>query len=344
MEKQMKITVAVDIMGGDNPASELALGAVNAANEFEKDGLNLILVGTQEAIDALPVLPSNVSTRVGESVVEMTDDPGVVMKEKKDSTLALACRLCKDGEADAVVSAGNTGALFTAASLIIRRIKGVRRAALGSVIPLEKPFVLLDCGANLDATAEVLQLYARMGSIYAENVLGVENPRVALLNNGTEPHKGTPIYTEAYSLLSQDDSINFIGNCEGKSVPFGACDVLVCDGFTGNIALKLIEGMGKFMSKSLKELFHASKVATIAGALTLKHTNNLKKRLDTSEYGGAPFLGLAKPVVKAHGSSDAYSFRSAIKQVMLYCQGGTIEKFAASMAKKNENSSEESTR
>ncbi len=337
----MKITVAVDIMGGDNPASELAKGAINAADEFASEGLEIILVGTQEAIDSLGALPSNVTTRVGQSVVEMTDDPGIVMKEKNDSTMVLACKLCKENEADAMVSAGNTGALFTAASLIIRRIKGIRRAALGSVIPLEKPFVLLDCGANLDATPEVLTLYAKMGSIYAENVLGIEKPRVALLNNGTEPHKGTPVYIEAYKMLSEDETLNFIGNCEGKAVPFGGCDVLVCDGFTGNIALKLIEGMGKFMGKSLKELFHASKVATLAGAMTLKHTKRLKKQLDPSEYGGAPFLGLAKPVVKAHGSSDAYSFRSAIKQVLMYCQEGTIEKIAASTVKKTAEATEE---
>ena len=336
-----KITVAVDIMGGDNPASELAQGAINAANEFAFEGLNIILVGTKEAIDALPPLPENMSVHIAEGVVLMTDDPGKIMKEKSDSTLVTACRLCKDGVADAVVSAGNTGALFTAASLIIRRIKGVRRAALGSVLPLEKPFVLLDCGANLDATPEVLDLYARMGSIYAENVLGVECPRVGLLNNGTESHKGTPLYTEAYALLKNDENINFIGNCEGKTVPFGCCDVLVCDGFTGNIALKLIEGMAKFMSKSIKDIFHASPVATLAGAMTLKHTKRLKKQLDPAEYGGAPFLGLAKPVVKAHGSSDAYSFRSAIKQVMLYCKGETIEKIAATLAKKTENASEE---
>lgn len=335
----MKITVAVDIMGGDNPASELALGAINAANEFADD-INIILVGTEEAVNALPVLPKNVSAEVAQSVVQMTDDPAVVMKEKKDSTLVAAVTLCRDGKADAVVSAGNTGALFTASSLIIRRIKGVRRAALGSVIPLDKPFVLLDCGANLDATPEVLQLYARMGSIYAENVLGIERPRVALLNNGTEPHKGTPVYTEAYKLLSDDETLNFVGNCEGKQVPFGACDVLVCDGFTGNIALKLIEGMGKFMSHSIKGVFHASPVAMIGGALTLKQTKKLKKRLDPSEYGGAPFLGLAKPVVKAHGSSDAYSFRSAIKQVMLYCQSGTVDKMSAAMQKKTAPSEE----
>lgn len=339
----MKITVAVDIMGGDNPASELAKGAIDAANEFASEGLNIILVGTKEAIDALPELPQNVSSQVAESVVLMTDDPGKVMKEKSDSSLVIACKLCKDGVADAVVSAGNTGALFTAASLIIRRIKGVRRAALGSVLPLEKPFVLLDCGANLDATPEVLDLYARMGSIYAENVLGVERPRVGLLNNGTESHKGTQLYVDAHALLSNDENINFVGNCEGKAIPFGCCDVLVCDGFTGNITLKLIEGMAKFMSKTLKELFHASTVATIAGAMTLKHTKRLKKRLDPSEYGGAPFLGLAKPVVKAHGSSDAYSFRSAIKQVLLYCKNGTIEKISATLAKKTENVSEGSS-
>ncbi len=336
----MKITVAVDIMGGDNSASELAKGALNAASEFANEGLSLILVGTEEAINELPPLPENVTAQVAGSVVYMTDDPGKVMKEKSDSSLVIACKLCKDGIADAVVSAGNTGALFTAASLIIRRIKGVRRAALGSVLPLETPFVLLDCGANLDATPEVLDLYARMGSIYAENVLGVEKPRVGLLNNGTEPHKGTQLYVDAHALLASDETINFIGNCEGKTVPFGCCDVLVCDGFTGNITLKLIEGMAKFMSKTLKDLFHASTVATIAGAMTLKHTKRLKKRLDPSEYGGAPFLGLAKPVVKAHGSSDAYSFRSAIKQVLLYCKNGTIEKIAENIAKKTEDSSE----
>lgn len=328
----MKITVAVDIMGGDNPASELASGAMRAANEFKND-LDIILVGTEEALLSLPELPSNVTTCSANSVVEMTDDPGIVMKEKKDSSLVTAVTLCKDGKADAVVSAGNTGALFTASSLIIRRIKGIRRAALGSVIPLDNPFVLLDCGANLDATPEVLQLYARMGSIYAENVLGINTPRVALLNNGTEPHKGIPIYREAYELLSNDEKINFVGNCEGKAVPFGNCDVLVCDGFTGNITLKLIEGMGKFMSKTIKGIFKGAPHALLSGALTYGRTKSLKKRLDPAEYGGAPFLGLAKPVVKAHGSSDAYSFRSAIKQVMIYAQSGMIDKIADSMKK-----------
>ncbi|MBE6692311.1 MAG: phosphate acyltransferase PlsX [Ruminococcaceae bacterium] len=331
----MKITVAVDIMGGDNPPSELAQGAVNAAKEFAGEGLELILVCTEDAASQLPQLPKNVTLELANSVVEMTDDPSVVMKEKKDSSLVTAVTLCKEGRADAVVSAGNTGALFTASSLIIRRIKGVRRAALGSIIPVEKPFILLDCGANLDATPEILQLYARMGSIYAQVVLGIENPRVGLLNNGTEPHKGIALYQETYKLLSADETINFVGNCEGKSLPFDACDVLVCDGFTGNIALKIIEGMAKFMGHCIKGIFHAGPLAMLGGALTLKQTKALKEQVDPSEYGGAPFLGLAKPVVKAHGSSDAYSFRSAIKQVLKYCKGGTIEKITASMANKN---------
>ncbi|MBR4278544.1 MAG: phosphate acyltransferase PlsX [Clostridia bacterium] len=339
----MKITVAVDIMGGDNDSNELAKGAISAANEFASSGLELIIVGTEEAINALPELPANVVSEIGESVVEMEDDPGIVLKEKKNSTMCVACRLCKEGRADAVVSAGNTGAFFTAASLIIRRIKGVRRAALGSIMPLQNHFVLLDCGANLDATPEIMNLYARMGSIYAENVLSVKNPRIGLINNGTESHKGTQLYSETYKLLQQDELINFVGNCEGKMIPFNVCDVLVCDGFTGNITLKLIEGMGKFMSKSIKDIFHASVVSKLAGALTLKHTKALKKRIDPAEYGGAPFLGLAKPAVKAHGSSDAYSFRSAIRQVMLYCQSGTIDKIAEAMAHKNEIATNETS-
>ncbi|MBQ9848592.1 MAG: phosphate acyltransferase PlsX [Clostridia bacterium] len=330
----MKITVCVDIMGGDNPYTELASGALAAAKEFKEDGLFVVMVGTEEARASLSELPENVRFVTANSVVEMTDEPGCVMKEKSDSSLATAVKLCRDGEADAVVSASNTGALFTASSLIIRRIKGCRRAALGSVIPLEKPFVMLDCGANIDCTPEILALYARMGSVYAENVLGIKSPRVALLNNGGEPHKGTPVYVDTYALLSNDKSINFVGNCEGKALPFGACDVLVCDGFTGNITLKLIEGMGKFMSKSIKGIFYKNALTKVAGLLTKKQTTNLKKSLDISEYGGAPFLGLAKPVIKAHGSSDAYSFRSAIKQAMLYCQSGTIEKMTAAMAKK----------
>lgn len=329
----MKTRIAVDIMGGDRPYSALAAGALSAAREC---GAELIIVGTEQARASLEPLPEYARFVCANSVVEMTDEPSVVSKEKSDSSLVTAIELCRSGEADAVVSAGNTGALFTAASLMLRRVKGVRRAALGTVIPLEKPFILLDCGANIDATPDILCLYAKMGAIYAENVLGIKNPRVALANNGAEPHKGTKLYQEAHAVLASDATINFVGNCEGKQIPFGVCDVLVCDGFTGNIILKLIEGMAEFMSKTLKGLFGGSPAAVTAGALTLHRTNKLKKALDPNEYGGAPFLGITKPVIKAHGGSDALAFRSAVKQAVIYKNSGTIEKIAQAMAKGKE--------
>lgn len=328
----MSIRIAVDIMGGDNPPETLAAGALRAAADT---GAEIILVGDLSVREKLGALPKGVSFVPAASVVEMTDEPSVVNKEKKDSSLAAAVGICRDGEADAVVSSGNTGALFTSASLTLRRIKGVRRAALTTVVPLEKPFVLLDCGANTDATPEIIALYARMGAIYAENVLGIKNPRVGLINNGAEPHKGTSLYREAYALLKADGNINFVGNCEGKNVPFGCCDVLVCDGFTGNIVLKLIEGMANFLSGTLKDLFAGSPASVAAGALTLGRTKKLKKQLDPAEYGGAPFLGLAKPVIKAHGGSDEHAFCSAVKQAVAYAQSGTIEKIAEAMAKKD---------
>ena len=324
----MSIRIAADIMGGDNPPYELAKGAIEASEEFSFD---LTLVGTKEALDSLGTLEENIKTAEAQSVVLMTDDPSVVLKEKKDSSLCKAVGLCKDGECDAVVSAGNTGALFTASSLLIRRIKGVRRAALCSVIPLTKPFLLLDCGANPDALPEILDLFGFMGSVYATRVLGLENARVGLLNNGAEPHKGTPVYRDAYALMKDDTRMNFIGNVEGKEVPFDACDVLVCDGFTGNIALKLIEGMASFMSGTIKGIFKGNPLSLTAGLLTLSKTKKLKKRLNPKEYGGAPFLGLAKPVIKAHGSSDAYTFRSACRQAVNYCRSGAIEEITEAL-------------
>ena len=328
----MSIRIAVDIMGADNPPEILAAGAISAAAQT---GAQIILVGTEEARSKIGALPEGVTFKTAGSVVEMTDEPSVVNKEKKDSSLVAAVQLCRDGEADAVVSSGNTGAVFTAGSLILRRIKGCRRAALATVIPLDTPFILLDCGANIDATPDILALYARMGSVYAENVLGIKSPRVGLINNGAEEHKGTQLYRETHALLAADDKINFVGNCEGKSIPFGFCDVLVCDGFTGNIILKLIEGMATFLSDTIKDLFAGSPASVAAGALTLGRTKKLKKQLDPSEHGGAPFLGLSRPVIKAHGGSDGNAFCSAVKLAAAYAQSGTIEKIAAEMAKKD---------
>ncbi len=330
----MSIRIAVDIMGGDAHFSVLAAGALEAAREC---GAELIFVGTEEAKKELSQTINGCEFVTAGSVVEMTDEPSAVNKEKSDSTVVKAVNLCRDGIADAVVSCGNTGALFTAASLNVRRIKGVRRAALATVVPLEKPFVLLDCGANLDATPEIMCLYAKMGAIYAENALGISDPRVALVNNGVEIHKGTPLYRDTFTALSNEPGINFVGNCEGKSIPFGECDVLVCDGFTGNIILKLVEGMAYFMSKTLRQLLTGNTASAVAGMLTKKRTARLKKALDPAEYGGAPFLGLAKPVIKAHGGSDSHAFCSAVKQAVVYSQSRVIEKIARAMAKEKNN-------
>lgn len=323
----MRIRIAVDIMSGDNAPEVLIRGTLKAAEDF---GIDLILVGDKKYETLVPA--GKVKYVISDSVVQMEDEPVCVVKEKADSSMAVGVKLLKDGEADALVSSGNTGALFTAASLMIRRVKGVRRAALGTVLPLENPFIMCDVGANIDATPEILLQFGKMGSLYAKGVLGIENPRVALLNNGAEETKGTPLYTEAHALLKADKSINFIGNCEGRDLPNNFCDVVVCDGFTGNIALKLIEGMGAFMSRKIKGIFYRSIFAKIAGLITKRGTNALKKQMDHKEYGGAPFLGIAKPVIKAHGSSDEKGIYSAIRQAKLFFESGITEKMALDMA------------
>lgn len=332
MDIRMRIRIAVDIMSGDNSPEIIVEGALKAASDFDVD---IILVGDEKFKSKIPAdaVGGRVRFVESKSVVQMTDNPGCVMNEKADSSMAIAALLLKNGEADVLVSAGNTGALFTAASLHIRRIKGVRRAALGTVIKLENPFIMVDVGANTDATPEILALFGKMGSLYAKDVLGIENPRVALLNNGSESVKGTPLYTETYQLLQADKSINFIGNCEGRDLPNNFCDVVVCDGFTGNIALKLMEGMGAFMTRKIKGIFNFSVFSKLAGLITLRSTHALKKQMDYKEYGGAPFLGIAKPVIKAHGSSDARGIYSAIRQAKVFYTSGVIDKMAAEIAK-----------
>jgi glycerol-3-phosphate acyltransferase PlsX len=238
--------------------------------------------------------------------------------------MATALRMVAGGEGDAVVSAGNTGALFIGATGYVHCAEGVRRAALASVIPMEKPLLLLDCGANAEVTPEFLVQFAHLGSIYMNRVMGVEKPRVGLLNNGAEECKGTPLQQAAYKRLAQNGSINFVGNIEGSVAPFDTCDVLVTDGFTGNIYLKSVEGLGKMLLKRLKSILYSS-VATKAAALTMKKQfDAMKKDYDSSEHGGAPILGISKPVIKAHGSSDAKAFKNAIRQAINYADSGVI--------------------
>ena len=323
------MNIAVDAMGGDNAPLEVVKGAINAALEY-KD-LNITLVGDEAKIRDISreigvVIPNNVEILHSSSVVTMEDDPMIVMKEKKDSSMAMGLKLLKEDGVDAFISAGNTGALHTASTLIVRKIKGVRRSAIAAILPFDPPVLLLDSGANPVVTADLLLQWAIIGSAYMKNVFGVENPRVGLLNNGTEEHKGTPVACEAFSLLKKSKVINFVGNIESKEIPNSPCDVLVTDGFTGNIALKLIEGMGKFIGKSLNDIFRSNVFTKLSYLITFKEEiSKFRTKLDASEYGGAPLLGLSKPVIKAHGSSKAKEIKNAIRQAIEYTNSNIIE-------------------
>ena len=248
-----------------------------------------------------------------------------IFQTHKEASMAKTLRLVAEGYGDAAVSAGNTGAYFTGATLIVKRIRGIRRAALGTILPYASPVLLLDCGANVTVSADYLAQFACLGSVYIEKVFGIESPRVGLVNNGTEEHKGTPLYVEAHRLLKDMKEINFIGNIEGKEFPYGKCEVLVCDGFTGNIILKTSEGLCRFLMEKVQEMFHSGTISMLSGALVHGKARKMKKFFDPREYGGAPFLGLAKPVIKAHGSSDASAIKNAVRQAVTYAETGVIE-------------------
>lgn len=317
--------IIIDVMGADKEPKELIAGALMAKKEL---GTDLLFVGDEkkisEALAEKGESPADFEIVHADDFITMEDAPTSIFGTHRQSSMAKALQLAYTGEGDAVVSAGNTGALFTGATLIVHRIAGVRRAALGIVLPYANPVLLLDCGANVTITADYLSQFACLGSVYMEKVCGVENPRVGLLNNGTESTKGTPLYTETYELLKDTKNINFIGNVEGKDIPFGACDVVVCDGFTGNIVLKTSEGLSKFLMSRIVGMFKEDIIGGIAGLLVKKKAKKLKKAFDPKEYGGAPFLGLAKPVIKAHGNSDARAMKNAIKQAVAYAEGGVV--------------------
>lgn len=324
--------IIVDCMSGDNAPEEIVKGALIGAKEH---CVELVLVGEEKKIRE--IAEKNGFDLNGCAIYEangphitMEDDPAAVMSEdKKNSSMATALELLKSGEGDALVSAGNTGALLTGSTLKIRRIKGVRRAALGAIIPLGSPTMLADAGAQTDCTPENLVLFAVMGSLFMEKVMGVDKPKVALINNGAEEHKGTPLQSEAYKLLKEEKRINFAGNIEGREIPEGKMDVLVADGFTGNVVLKLVEGAGIFVKTTLKKLF-LKNMFTKIGALFVKDSlKALKKEMDYSEYGGAPFLGIAKPVIKAHGSSNAKSIAYCVLQAKNYAESGMISEIEA---------------
>lgn len=309
-------------MGGDNAPEAPVLGALEAARDF---GTEITLVGRGEEILAvlkkhgIENLPEGVDIANADDVVDMHDDPASVIHKRKNSSMVVGLKMLADGQGDAFVSAGSTGALLTGATLLVKRVKGIRRAAMGPAMPNKAggKTVILDCGANAECTPEFLLQFGLVGSLYAKKQLGVENPRVGLLNIGTEDSKGTELQKQAYTLLkeaSQQGLVNFVGNVEARDVPLGAVDVIVCDGFAGNVLLKSIEGTAMFMGSMMKKMFKKNVLSKLGYLLCASGVKDMMKLLDYREIGGTPFLGIRKPVIKAHGSSDALAFRNAVKQ------------------------------
>ena len=327
--------IIIDCMGGDNAPLEMLKGVIDAKAEL---GGEYLLVGHKEILETAArengLDISGFEILHAETVITMEDD-SMAFREKKDSSMTMALKALANGEGDAMVSCGNTGTLFAGATLTVRRFKGVHRAALAATLPFNPPVLLLDCGANVTVQPEFLPQFAAMGSAYMKALYGLDNPRVGLLNNGAEEHKGTPVHTEAHQLLKACPDINFVGNVEGNQVPFGACDILVTDGFTGNVLLKTMEGMGKLFMTRMKGIFYASVISKLAALTVKKSFMQFKKDMDVKEHGGSPILGLRKPVIKAHGSSDARAFKNAIRQAMKFAESGataTIEELLGTAA------------
>ena len=323
--------IILDAMSGDYAPLEILRGAVTAKTEFPEIGI--ILVGDPDVIrtvaskDGLDI--SNMEIRAASSVISMEEEALSVVREKKDSSMAVGLKMLSQDEGEAFVSAGNTGALLAGSALIVRRLKGVARPGIGAILPLSNPVLLLDSGANITVTEENLEVFAIMGSVYMKKIYGIERPRVGQINNGSESTKGLPLQIAAYERLSANTSINFVGNIEGKDIPFNACDVLVADGFTGNVILKLTEGMGKLMLHTMKDLFYANALTMLSASLMKTRINDLKHRFDSTEHGGAPVLGVRKPVIKAHGGSDGKAIKNAIFQAVGFVKddiNGEIEK------------------
>jgi len=314
--------IILDAMGGDNAPEAPVLGAIEAAKTW---GSQITLVGRGEEILAvmkqhgIENLPDGMEIANADDVVDMHDDPANVVRKRKNSSMIVGLRMLSEGQGDAFVSAGSTGALLSGATLVVKRVKGIRRAAMGPAMPNKAggKTVICDCGANAECTPEFLLQFGLVGTLFAKKNLGVENPRVGLLNIGTEHTKGTPLQKEAYGLLRnahEQGLINFIGNVEGREVLLGGVDVVVCDGFSGNVLLKTIEGTAMFMGSLLKRMFKKNIFSKMGYLLCKSGVGDLMKMMDYREIGGTQFLGIKKPVIKAHGSSDALAFRNAIRQ------------------------------
>lgn len=318
--------IIVDAFGGDNAPLEIIRGSQLAVKEL---GTDILLVGSEERImscvreNGIRLERTEICNSTGEDIL-MTDDANAVLKKKADSSMATGFRLLNSGEGDAFVSAGNTGAITVGATLITKRIKGVKRPCIASVMPGEaNPFLLLDCGANAECRPDFLCQFGMLGSLYMKHIMGVDSPRVALANNGTEETKGTHTVREAYSLM-KNAPYNFVGNIEARRIPFGDADVVVADGFSGNLVLKMYEGAAKMLMGGIKSVFKKNIFTMLCALGVLGGINKMKKQFDYKEYGGAVLLGVKKPVVKAHGSADARTFKNAVRQAVRFLETDLI--------------------
>lgn len=325
--------IIFDAFGGDNAPKEILEGASLAVKEL---GVQLIAVGDEAQIRACAarnnIRLEGIEIRHAPDVMDMHDASTDVIKKRPDTSMAVGLRMLADGEGDAFVSAGPTGALLVGATLLVRRLPGVKRPALGTVIPgAPKPYLLCDCGANADCRPEMLVQFAMMGAAYAEKVMGVAWPTVGLINNGAEDSKGDELRLRAHALL-KDSGVNFAGNVEARELNAGAVDVAVCDGFTGNVVLKLTEGVAGMMNQKLKDVFLSGAAGKLAYLLVKPGLKAFKADLDYTEYGGAPILGVSAPVIKAHGSSNAKAFKNAIRQAKACVENDMVGAMRAAMA------------
>ena len=331
--------IILDAMGGDNAPEAVVLGALDAAKDFDTE---IILVGRGEEIlaamkkNGVSDLPAGLAIANADDVVDMHDDPAAVLHKRKNSSMVVGLKMLAEGAGDAFVSAGSTGALLTAATLVVKRVKGIRRAAMAPAFPNKAGgrTIICDAGANAECTPEFLLQFAIVGSLHAKKSLKLENPRVGLLNIGTEDSKGTALQLAVYPMLQQAHEqglIHFIGNVEARQVPLGEVDVVVCDGFSGNVLLKSIEGTAMFMGSAVKKVFKRNIFSKLGYLLCKSGVKDMMKLLDYREIGGTQFLGIKKPVIKAHGSSDARAFYNAVRQAVDAANNITAEELEAAL-------------
>ncbi|MBQ6717317.1 MAG: phosphate acyltransferase PlsX [Clostridia bacterium] len=327
--------IVVDAFGGDNAPFEIVKGASQASTEFKTE---ITLTGNKDTIKK--IINDNNLEFFGElvivdtdDVISMHDDPTTILKAHSNSSMALAFKELCESRADAFVSAGSTGAIVVGGTLIVKRIKGIKRPALGGLIPSpDGHYMLMDMGANAECRPEMLAQFGIMASVYLEKVEGIENPKIGLLNIGVEDTKGDELRVEAYKLLKQAP-INFVGNIESREMPKGVCDAVIADGYTGNIALKLIEGTAVTFFKMVKKSLYKNLKNKLAALVLKKDLYALKSMMDSSEVGGAPLLGVGKPVIKAHGSSDAKAIKNAIRQAIIFTEKNVINTISENIIK-----------